>query len=257
VTAVPYEGAGATAPVAVSLHRGRPAWRILASVVTVAALLWGALNVVNLLAHGEQHFRRTFSADGISRIDVSIDRGSVRVVARDRDDIELRAYVSDGLGDTDHDERVRGNRLLIDGDCTFPIAYWCTASYTLLVPRDVKLVVWSGSGDVTVTGTTADVDLTTEHGDVDASRLRGATARASTDDGSIRLGFAAPPMQVEASSADGDVTVVVPRAGVAYALDLSSDDGATSGEVRTDPTVRRSVRLSSEDGDVTVRYPAR
>ena len=107
-------------PTPVATHRGRPAWRILASVLTLAALLWGTLNVVNLLAHGERHFTRTFAAEGITRIDVSTDRGSLRVIATDRDDISMRAYVSDGLGDTDHSERVQGNRLLIDGDCTFP-----------------------------------------------------------------------------------------------------------------------------------------
>ena len=104
-------------------HRGRPAWRILASLLTIAALLWGGLNVVNLLAHGERHFRRTFAAAGITRIDVSTDRGSVRVIATDRDDIALSAYISDGLGGTDHSARVRGHRLSIDGECTFPVAY--------------------------------------------------------------------------------------------------------------------------------------
>lgn len=238
-------------------RRGRPAWRILASLLTLAALLWGALSVVNLLAHGEQRFTRTFAAEGITRIDVSTDRGSIRVIATDRDDISLRAYVSDGLGDTDHAERVRGDRLLLDADCTFPVAYWCTASYTLRVPRDVKLVLWSGSGDVDVSGTTADVVLTTDHGSVDASRLRSRYARASTSHGSVRLAFATAPTQVQASTSHGDVTVVVPRTGEAYRVDLASGHGSTDANVRTDPTARRSIDLSSGHGDATVRYPTR
>jgi hypothetical protein len=229
--------------------------RNLPSVLTVAALLWGTLNVVNLLSHGEQHLSRTFAAEGITRIDVSTDRGSIRVIASDRNDISMRAYVSDGLGGTDHAERVRGNRLLLDADCTFPVAYWCTASYTLRVPRDLKLVLWSGSGDVTVSGTTADVDLTTSHGSVDASRLRSQYARASTTHGSVHLGFRSAPTQVVASATHGDVTVVVPRAGVAYRVDLSTDHGSTDAKVRTDSTARRTIDLASEHGDVTVRYP--
>ena len=181
-------------------YRGRPAWRILASILAIAALVWGTFNVVNLVAHSETRFTRTFPAAGIARVDVSTDRGSVRVIASDRDDVSLSAYVSNGLGGTDHAARVRGNRLLVDASCAVPVAYWCTASYTLRVPRDVKLVVWSGSGEVTVSGTTADVDLTTDHGSIDASRLRSQYAAASSQHGSIRLGFATAPMQVQASA---------------------------------------------------------
>ena len=132
-----------------------------------------------------------------------------------------------------------------------------TASYTLRVPRDVKLVLWSGSGDVTVSGTTADVDLTSEHGSIDAARLGSEYARASTEHGHVRLRFAAAPMQVQASATHGDVTVVVPRTGESYHVDVSSDHGSTDTAVRTDPTGRRTIDLASEHGDVTVRYPSR
>jgi hypothetical protein len=241
----------------VARHRGRPAWRILATLLTLAALLWGTLNVVNLLAHGEQHFSRTFPAAGVERIDVSTDRGTVRVIASDRSDISLHAYVSDGLGGTDHSAQRQGNRLVVDASCSFPVAYWCTASYTLLVPRDVQLVLSSGSGDVTVSGATADVDLTSHHGDVVGSRLRSAHVRASSDHGDVDLGFAAAPTQVVASSTHGNVTVVVPRTDDAYRVDVSSDHGSTRAAVRTDPTARRTIQLSSQHGDVTARYPSR
>lgn len=246
-----------TAVLPVAHHRGRPAWRILASIVTIAAFLWGTLNVVNVLSHGERHITRTFPGADISRVDLSVDRGSVRVIATDRDDLSVRAYMSEGLGGTDHVERVRGDRLLIDAECTFPLAYWCTASYTLRVPRDVKLVLWTGSGDITVSGSSADLDLVSTHGSIDGSRLRSEYARASSEHGSVNLTFAAAPMQVSASAEHGDVTVVVPRTGEAYRVDLSSEHGSTDANVRTDPTVRRTVDLSSEHGDVTVRYRAR
>jgi hypothetical protein len=238
-------------------YRGRPAWRILASILAIAALIWGTFNVVNLLAHREMHFTRAFRTDRIERVDVSTDRGSVRVIASDRDDVSLSAYVSNGLGGTDHTERVRGDRLVVDASCAVPIAYWCTASYTVRVPRDMKLVLWSGSGDVTVVGASGDVDLTTDHGAIDASRLRSHDARASSDHGAARLRFAAAPVHVQASATHGDVTVVVPRAGEAYRVDASSDHGSTNVDVRTDAAARRTIELSSEHGDVTVRYASR
>ena len=121
----------------------------------------------------------------------------------------------------------------------------------------MKLVLWSGSGDVTVTGATGDVDLTSHHGSIAATRLRSQYARASSDHGSIRLGFATAPMQVVASASHGDATVVVPRTGEAYRVDLSSDHGSTDAAVRTDPTARRTIELSSQHGDVTARYAPR
>jgi hypothetical protein len=237
--------------------RGRPAWRIIASVLAVAALLWGTLSVVNLLAHGEHHFTRTFSAAGITTVDVSTDRGSVRVIAGDRDDISLHGYISDGLGGTDHSTRRRGSRLEVDGSCAFPVAYWCTASYTLRVPRAVKVVLWSGSGDLSVSGVRGTADLSSQHGSISASRLRSRGVHADTDHGSVHLQFAASPQQVNASSTHGDVTVVVPRDNTAYRVEASTDHGDSTVDVRTDPTASRVIDVATGHGDVSVRYPPR
>jgi hypothetical protein len=236
--------------------RGRTAWRIGASVLTLAALAWGSLSLVNLLAHGEQRFARTIPAAGITAIDVSTDRGSVRVIGTDGDDISLQSYISNGLGGTDHTERVRNGRLAIDARCAFPVAYWCTASYTLRVPRGMKVIAWSGSGRVEVSGTTAAVDLGSQHGDIEAMGLRSRQVRATTDHGSVHLRFASAPRRVTAASDHGDVEVVVPRTSDAYRVELSTDHGSTRADVRTDPGGDRVIALQSGHGDVTVRYGA-
>jgi Putative adhesin len=247
-----------TVALAPTRRRGRTAWRIGASVLAVAVLLWGSLNLVNLLSHGESHFARTIPAAGIRTIDVSTDRGSVRVIGADRDDISLTSYISDGLGGTDHTARVRNDRLAIDASCAFPIAYWCTASYTLRVPRGMKVIAWSGSGRVEVSGTTATVDLGSQHGDIDAVGLRSRQVRATTDHGSVHLRFASAPHRVTAATDHGDVEVVVPRTGDAYRVELSTDHGGTRADVRTDPGADRLIELQSGHGDVRVRYgPAR
>ena len=236
--------------------RGRTAWRIGASVLALAALGWGSLSLVNLLAHGEEHFARTINAAEITTIDVSTDRGSVRVIGTDRDDISLHSYISNGLGGTDHTERVRNGRLAIDASCAFPVAYWCTASYTLRVPRGMKVTAWSGSGRIEVSGTTATVDLRSQHGDIEAVGLRSRQVRATTDHGSVHLQFASAPQRVTAASGHGDVDVVIPRTGDAYRVELSTDHGSTRADVRTDPGADRRIALQTGHGDVTVRYGA-
>jgi len=238
--------------VALPTHpRGRVTWRIIASVLAIPALLWGTLNVVNLLAHGEHHFTRTFT--GVATVDVSTDRGSVRVIASDRDDVSLRGYISDGLGGTDHSAEVRGSRLEVDGSCAFPLAYWCTASYTLLVPRDVRVVLWSGSGDVSVRGVRSAADLTSQHGDVDGVALQSRSVHASSEHGDVHLQLARAPRVVHASSTHGDVTVVVPHGSGPYRVDASTDHGETTVRVPTDPAATRVIRVWSAHGDVTVR----
>ena len=237
-------------------HRGRVAWRIIASIIAVAAVLWGSLSVVNVLAHGEHHFTRTFSSAGIAAVDVSTDRGSVRVIASDRDGISLHDYISDGLGGTDHSARVRGSRLEVDGSCAFPVAYWCTASYTLRVPRDVRVVLWSGSGDVSVSGLRGAANLTSQHGDISAARLRSQVVHASSDHGDVRVELARAPQDVDASSTHGDVTVVVPRGSGPYRVEASTDHGDTHVHVPTESTATRVIRVSSAHGDVTVRTAA-
>jgi hypothetical protein len=144
---------------------------------------------------------------------------------------------------------------VIDASCRFPVAYWCTASYTLRVPRDVEMVLWSGSGAVSVAGTAADVDLSSEDGSIHASRLRSERARASSEHGAIRLGFATAPAHVDATSEHGDVTVVVPRTTDVYRVQLDTEHGSTDVHVRTDPGASRTIRGSSQHGDVTVRHP--
>ena len=74
-------------------------------------------------------------------------------------------------------------------------------------------------------------------------------------DGHVRLTFDAAPQQVEASSGDGSVTVVVPDTPDTYLVTAHSDDGGTDVRVRADPTSDRVINAHSSDGSVTVRYP--
>jgi hypothetical protein len=236
--------------------RGRTAWRIAASILAAAALAWGTLSLVNVLAHGEHRVARTLPARGITTVDVSTDRGSVRVIGSDRDDISMQAFVSDGLGGTDHHERVRSGRFEVDASCALPFADWCTASYTLRVPRGTNVVGWSGSGRVSVSGTTGSVDVGSQHGDLELAGLRTTHVKASADHGSVRLRFAVAPERVTADSDHGDVEVVVPRTRDSYRVEVHTDHGHSRAGVRTDPDSHRVVELRSAHGDVTIRYGA-
>jgi DUF4097 and DUF4098 domain-containing protein YvlB len=108
-----------------------------------------------------------------------------------------------------------------------------------------------------VSGVRGAVDLTSQHGDVHGVGLQSRIVHADTDHGSIGLRFVDEPEQVLASTSHGDVSVTVPRGDAAYRVELSTEHGSTSNELRTDPTSARLVQLSTQHGDVNARYRAR
>lgn len=168
---------GPTTPVA-----ARRAWRALASVLAAAALAWGTLSIVALLAHGEDHLRRTFAATGLRTVVVATDNGTIRVITEDRDDVLLTAYVGESLGGTDHSAQRRGDRLVVNGECNFDVGPWCRTSYTLRVPRGLDLDLHAGDGDVLVVvprGAAYRVHATTADGDVTVEVPTAPTARHS------------------------------------------------------------------------------
>ena len=56
-----------------------------------------------------------------------------------------------------------------------------------------------------------------------------------------------------ATSDNGSVEVVVPDDGEAYALDLSTDNGSRTEDIRIDSASPRTITISTENGDATAR----
>lgn len=136
--------------------------------------------------------------------------------------------------------------------------------------RDVvgDVDVDSGDGALRVRGVDGDVRASTGDGRLEVAAVTGALrarsgdgsvhvdgvgadAVVSTGDGSVQV--AAVGGDVEARTDDGRVTVRGP--GVAVALDIATDDGATRVEAPTDPASGRSVLIRSGDGDVEYLAP--
>jgi hypothetical protein len=182
-----------------------------------------------------------------------------------------------------------GGEVRMDGNCPYISFGPCRARIVIRVPAATELDVHSGSGDVTATGMTGRVKLSTGSGDVNADGLRGdaelrtgsgdvnaravdGTARlrtgsgdinaedlgagnvlADTSSGDVTLDFRGAPLVVDASTASGDVDVMVPRDD-AYRVDADPGSGDEQIAVKTDPKATRVVRARTSSGDVTVGY---
>lgn len=249
----------------------RVAWLLSGSVFAAAALGFGTLNVVSLLAHERTRVHTEFP-QVIRLVELRVSDGSVTVQGADAVGATVDATISDGLRAAHHSETVEGERLIVRSSCPGFVDTWCSADYRLTVPRGVSLVARGADGSITVSGLSGDIDLSssngglhvdgsraaltlhTSDGSVTATNAHASAAKVSTSDGSILLTFASAPADIEARTSDGSITIEVPDDGTAYDVRATVSDGHTTTAVRTDPTSPHVIDAHTSDGSITVRY---
>jgi hypothetical protein len=251
----------------------RRAWRIVGSLGVALLLIYGVYQAVVGLAHEEYTFERSFDAEGIAVVEVDHNaEGSIRIVGADTDTISVTAHVDDGLRRTGHNERVDGDRLVLDSSCPMFGSVFCRVSYSLEVPHGVEVVATTNNGRVTVTDIDGDVEARSDNGQVELARIGGtiradgdngslvlveltsADVEASSDNGRVELQFDEPPQRVVADSDNGSVEVVVPDDDRPYLLDTDTDNGSVQESVAHDPSSTRLIQATTDNGDVVVRY---
>ncbi|WP_433463869.1 DUF4097 family beta strand repeat-containing protein [Spirillospora sp. CA-128828] len=111
----------------------------------------------------------------------------------------------------------------------------------------------SRDGRIEVGGRVVFADLDTDNGSIDARGLTADRITAKTRDGGIMLSLDAPPSNVQATTDNGSIRLLLPS-GEGYAIDASTDNGAK----RIDPAVhqdsqsKRHIKLSTRDGSISV-----
>ena len=250
---------------------GRPLWTILGTVIALAALGWGAFNVIDLLAHGESTEHETFAAAGVRTISVDNDNGQVVVVGTDTETITLDAEISDGLRDTGYDWEVVDGVLQVEGHCPLFGSYWCDVDYRLEVPHDVDVVINSDNdrvyvgdidGNVQIDNDNGRIELVrlsgTLHADTDNGRLEGegltsSSVTATSDNGRVELDFVDVPDRVVASTDNGSIEIALPDVEGGYNVDTQTDNGSEDVTVLDNPSSTRTVTAETDNGSVTVR----
>jgi len=263
-----------TAPPPPGARQTRPAfrrfWLVVGIVVAVATVAYGALLVASLIARGERTRGDRFAAEGITRVDVRIGSGSIHVTGAETDTIRVRAEITEGLFGMRYRAVHRGDRVEVRAECPGFLGVWCSADLAIEVPRGMALdlhsdngsisldgtastsLVTSDNGDIRLTGVAGKLEVDTDNGTVIGERLDTRSFQAHSDNGDFRLGFATAPSRIDVTTDNGDVELGLPEG--AYALDVKTDNGSVRTPIRTDPASRRSVRVHTDNGDVTVRY---
>ena len=249
------------------------AWVAAGSVLTIGAFGWGAFNIVDLLAHETRTVTDVVEAEGVSLIDIDNTNGRVIVTGTDTDKITIVARISDGLRATGNSSRVVDDRLEIRGTCPLVGSMWCSVDYRIEVPADIDLdinadddrvevvdmrgalTIDDDNGSIEIHGAVGPLKAATDNGSIHATGIRSETVSADSDNGSVEIVMLTPPQELQASTDNGSVTVVLPDTPDAYAVDADTDNGSVHNDVRTDPAGARTITLSSNNGNVTVRYP--
>lgn len=231
----------------------RSLWKVFAAMLVLGAFTWGTFQVVTLIAHEERTERTAYDAAAITGLDVDSAAGSVTVLGGDTDEIVVTARISDGLRSTGESQRVVGGVLELRTTCPNFGSDWCRVSYDVVVPRDLDVTIDADNGSVDLRSLSGTVTATTDNGGVEGEDLRAEQVTADSDNGRVALTFTAAPRAVVATSNNGSVEVVVPNDGVAYRLDMDTDNGSQNLDLPTDPSSTRSLTLRTDNGSVTAR----
>jgi hypothetical protein len=253
--------------------RGRALWVVFGSVLLLAALAWGTVNVVELLAHEQRTERFAVPAAGLTRLSVDNDSGSVRIVGTDADEINVVAEVSDGLRDTGFSHEVVDSTLELHGSCPVIGSMWCRVTYRIEVPRGIdvdvnvdndRVDVRNIDGDVVIDSDNGRVDLTDvsgtigvhgNNGRIVGRGLSGSVVDVSTDNGGIELEFAAAPDRVQASGDNGSIEIAVPEIEAGYDVIAGTDNGRVDlDDVNDDPESPHVIAVETDNGSIAVRY---
>lgn len=198
-----------------------------------------------------------------------IDGTIVRLIAPVRDDPLVETAAEPGLYAVrvGRSTRGRGFGLRLGGHAMFGLEIGGGGTVEIEVPRDARLEISSGSGDVSVRDLVGSVAVRTVSGDV-SLRGGGGDLHVETASGSLRA-VAAAPLEATVRTISGDVEIEAPRMERTGITTVSGDVeiasvfapagdhlvSTTSGDV--DLAVRGGVTIDARtvSGDVEVTHP--
>ena len=247
-------------------------WRIVACLVAVPLLLFAGCNTALALAHSQRTVSLSVPAAGITAVDVNNNAGRVRIVGvEDATEIKVRARIDDGWRDSGHSVTTEGGVLTVHGSCPNFGSNFCNVRYTIEVPTtmplsvraqgsievtDMEAGVDAGTSESTITLDRVDGDLTLQasQGRITAGAIRSGTVVAHANQGRISLVFAESPSSVTAEADQGSIEIVLPDDTVAFATDVSADQGDVTDVVDRDLDSPRTIVAHADQGDITLTY---
>jgi len=257
--------------------------------LSIGLVLAGVLWLVSVLTSSTTTEEMTFTGE-IDALSADVDNGDITVRGGDVAQVELVRTVRSSVVGPAYDEQVSGTTLELSGSCPWYAFGRCGVSYELIVPPDLIASLEASSGDVVVEGLTGDLvvrsssgdvilrsidgsidaevssgdieleDVTGDvraqasSGDVTATGLTAGSLRLRTSSGDVEAQLDAAPESIDAEASSGDVTIMVPDDGTAYAVEGESSSGDRRISVAADPDSPNHARVHTSSGDATFAY---
>ena len=250
-------------------------------------MIWGAVHVAGWTLGTASRTEHRVIHGPVSALRIENDgRGDVVVEAGSGPDVTVDSKASSAFRAPRLRVDVNGADVRVHGGCGAVFFNRCSATVTVHVPPatpvdvssrgdvsasglsgPVRLSTSSGdvtagdvsgpaqlhtsSGDVQVHDLSGPATLESSSGDVEADDLSSSTVRASTGSGDVDLVFATAPASADAETGSGDVNLLVPRSA-RYFVDAETSSGDRVVGVPTGPRASHVLRVRSGSGDIAV-----
>lgn len=118
---------------------------------------------------------------------------------------------------------------VIASECTGDFfAFNCSATHTIRLPTDAvdELELTTTAGTITVSGSSAEVDVRTTAGDIELLDYSGESATLRTTAGGITVDATAAPRSISAEATAGGIVITVPDEVYDVDTDTTAGDAA-------------------------------
>lgn len=225
--------------------------RIIAGIVAVLLIAVTGLTLAGPMLR-QSETTDTALPQGMSSLNLKNDVGDVRIrVAEPGESLRLTSTVEWGLRKPTTSVDRTSTSATVRGQCpTGPVSV-CTTDWLVVVPADTEIEVDQGVGEVTVEGTSGDVDVRAGVGDITLTESSSENIGVESGVGGATIESVEPPRSLEANVGVGDLTIAVPDT-VRYRIDAQGGAAEVRNSLGSSPGAERRIDAEVGVGGLTV-----
>lgn len=225
--------------------------RIIAGIVAVLLVAVTGLTLAGPMLR-QSETTDTALPQGMSSLNLKNGVGDVRVrVAEPGESPRLTSTIEWGLRQPTTSVDSTSTSATVRGECpTGPVSV-CTTDWLVVVPADTEIEVDQGVGEVTVEGTSGDVDVRAGVGDITLTESSSENIGVESGVGGATIESVEPPRSLEANVGVGDLTIAVPDT-VRYRIDTQGGAAEVRNSLGSSPGAERRIDAEVGVGGLTV-----
>jgi DUF4097 and DUF4098 domain-containing protein YvlB len=178
---------------------------------------------------------------------VDVGSGDVTIVGADVARVSVTAKIRGATNHVGFD--LTQGRLTLFDDCHEES---CSVDLSVVLPAQTALNLRTGSGDIWLETTRAEVALKTGSGDIEGFGLGGLDFSAETGSGDVRFEVLPQANRVHVKTGSGDVALTVPSGGYRIDVSTGSGDRRLAG-VSVDSSSASAIDVTTGSGDVSIQ----